>query len=115
MNREMRGKSLHLNALHRTDTNQFWDLKGAKYKRQKQSSVPDFFQENCSKLESAVLGPGGGAGIGCGVGVGLGLVGDLFDAIYIVFFVICLVIFELFGDSSAKNRALLLKQHLAVC
>nr|GLL46792.1 caffeoylshikimate esterase-like [Ipomoea trifida] len=57
-------KALHLN--------RFWNLKGANKKRQKQSSVLEFFQENCSKIESAVVGPDGDAGIGCGVGVGLG-------------------------------------------
>nr|GMD79903.1 caffeoylshikimate esterase-like [Ipomoea batatas] len=63
----MTGKALYLNALHRTATNQFWNLKGANNKRQKQSSVPEFFQENCSKIESVVVGPGGGAGIGCDI------------------------------------------------
>nr|GMD41064.1 caffeoylshikimate esterase-like [Ipomoea batatas] len=48
------------------------NLKGANNKRQKQSSVLEFFQENCSKIKSAVVGPDGGAGIGCSVRVGLG-------------------------------------------
>nr|GMD48781.1 caffeoylshikimate esterase-like [Ipomoea batatas]GME16023.1 caffeoylshikimate esterase-like [Ipomoea batatas] len=48
------------------------NLKGANNKRQKQSSVLEFFQENCSKIKSVVVGPDGGAGIGCSVGVGLG-------------------------------------------
>nr|GMD65964.1 caffeoylshikimate esterase-like [Ipomoea batatas] len=78
----MTGKALHLN--------QFWNLKGANNKRKKQSSVPEFFQENCSKIESTMVGPNGGdTSIGCGVGVrqvgGVGMGGSSWNHLRVSF------------------------------
>nr|GMD68141.1 caffeoylshikimate esterase-like [Ipomoea batatas] len=78
----MTRKALHLN--------QFCNLKGANNKRQKQSSVPEFFQENCSKIESTMVGPNGGdTSIGCGVGVrrvgGVGLGGSSWNHLRVAF------------------------------
>ena len=72
----------YINSINKKNKKQdppIWKFKGLKLtnESEKYHSITSFINENGSKLEDTVLGPGAGAGVGCGVGVGFGLVGGM--------------------------------------
>ncbi|KAL2551739.1 glycine-rich protein 23-like [Forsythia ovata] len=72
----MKGKSIYINGLSKTESNSLWKWKGINFQREKhENKLYEFFKESGRQIESSILGPGIGAGIGCGVGLGIGIAG----------------------------------------